>query len=172
MGDPQIGCSGSVSSDLAGWQNTLTQALTKFPNTSFILGAGDQVEDASSEDQYDAFFTPAELTSTPYIPTIGNHDNGALYAYHFNSPNESAEYGQTSAGGDYWFTYGNTLYMVLNSNNQSALSHDTFVGQAIAAAGGDAAWKVVMFHHSIYSSATPSDDTDICTRFSTSMTST
>ena len=164
VGDPQIGCSGSVSSDLAGWQNTLTQALTKFPNTSFILGAGDQVEDASSEDQYDAFFTPAELTSTPYIPTIGNHDNGALYAYHFNSPNESAEYGQTSAGGDYWFTYGNTLYMVLNSNNQSALSHDTFMGQAIAAAGSDVVWKVVMFHHSIYSSATHSDDTDIVSR--------
>lgn len=165
MGDPQIGSSGNEVSDTAGWQNTVTQSLTRFPNTSFILSAGDQVESSSSESQYDGFFSPEELLSTPLVPTIGNHDNGTLYQYHYNSPNESDTYGTTSAGGDYWFTYGNTLYMVLNSNNQSATSHEAFIGQAIMAnAGNDIKWRVVMFHHSIYSSASHSTDSDILSR--------
>ncbi|NCB52764.1 MAG: hypothetical protein EOM54_12955, partial [Clostridia bacterium] len=152
VGDPQIGCS-NTATDTAAWQTTLTTALATFPNTSFILSAGDQVETSTSESQYDGFFAPAELLSVPLVPTIGNHDNGALYAYHYNSPEESAFYGTTSAGGDYYFTYGNTLYMVLNSNNQSATSHDVFIGETITAAGSGIKWKVVMLHHSIYSSA-------------------
>jgi uncharacterized protein YjdB len=165
VGDPQIGSSGNITSDQSGWQSTLTNALGAFPDTSFILSAGDQVETATSESQYDGFFAPAELSSLPLVPAIGNHDNGsALYARHYNSPNESDTYGTTAAGGDYWFTYGDTLYMVLNSNNQSTLSHETFIGEAIAAAGDDIVWKVVMFHHSIYSSASHSTDSDILTR--------
>ncbi len=164
VGDPQIGSSGSITNDTAGWQNTLNQALSSFPNTSFILSAGDQVQTSSSEAQYSSFFDPDQLLSTPLIPTIGNHDNSALYSYHFNSPNESTTYGTTSAGGDYSFVYGNTLYMVLNSNNESVTSHDVFMQQAINAAGTGIQWKIVMFHHSIYSSATHSTDGDILSR--------
>ena len=164
VGDPQIGASDNVGNDRAGWQTTLTNALTKFPETSFILSAGDQVESASSTTYYDSFFTPTELRSMPLVPTIGNHDNGSLYKDHFSSPNESGTYGTTSAGGDYWFKYGNTLYMNLNSNNQSVASHEEFMKQTLDAEGGDVTWKVVMFHHSIYSSASHSDDNDILTR--------
>ena len=42
-GDPQIGSSGNIAKDTEGWVNTLTKALEKFPNTSFIQSAGDQV---------------------------------------------------------------------------------------------------------------------------------
>jgi 2',3'-cyclic-nucleotide 2'-phosphodiesterase (5'-nucleotidase family)/uncharacterized protein YjdB len=164
VGDPQIGSSGNVESDTSGWKETVTKALSLFADTSFILSAGDQVEANGNETQYAGFFAPEELTSVPLIPTIGNHDNGSLYQYHYNSPNESAAYGTTSAGGDYWFTYGNTLYMILNSNNQSATSHEAFIGDAITAAGSDIVWKIVMFHHSIYSSASHSTDGDILSR--------
>ncbi len=165
MGDPQIGSSGNTAGDTAGWVNTVAKSLEAFSDTRFILSAGDQVETSTSEPQYEGFFSPPELKSVPLVPTIGNHDNNALYSRHYNSPNESGQYGTTSAGGDYWFTYGNTLYMVLNSNNQSATSHDAFIGQAILAnSGKDIQWKVVMFHHSIYSSASHSDDSDILSR--------
>jgi hypothetical protein len=49
--------------------------------------------------------------------------------------------------------------MVLNTNNDSALSHSEFMGQAIGA-NPDAVWKVVVFHHSLYSSARHVDDVD------------
>lgn len=158
VGDPQIGASRDVDSDAAGWTETVTAALTKFKRTSFILSAGDQVESSTSDAQYDAFLGAEELTSVPFAPTIGNHDKSELYAYHFNVPNESTEYGVTeNVGGDYWFTYGKTLFMVLNSNNSSALAHSEFMTQAIEA-NPQAKWRVVVFHHSIYSSARHVDD--------------
>ncbi len=163
VGDPQIG-SGGYLNGMDGWQDTVTEALTAYPNTSFIISAGDQVNTSTNEEEYDGFFSPEELTSMPLIPAVGNHDNNALYSYHYNSPNESETYGTTSAGGDYWFTYGSTLYMVLNSNNQSAASHDAFMQEAISAAGDGITWTVVMFHHSIYSSASHSTDGDILSR--------
>lgn len=163
VGDPQIGSTDLVT-DTAGWLDTLDKALGSFPNSSFILSAGDQVNVKTSEDEYTGFFSSSKLSSTPLAPTIGNHDNGSLYKYHYNSPNESIDYGTTDAGGDYWFKYGNTLYMVLNSNNKSATSHDAFIGNTIADAGDNIQWKFVMFHHSIYSSAAHSEDSDILSR--------
>lgn len=164
VGDPQIGCSGSIIDDMDGWEETVTTAMTSFPESSFILSAGDQVETAASEAQYDAFFNAGELVSLPLVSTIGNHDNNALYSYHFNSPNESEEYGVTDAGGDYYFRYGNTLFMVINSNNTSATSHEASLTEAIENAGDGIIWKAVMFHHAIYSSATHSTDADILSR--------
>ncbi len=162
VGDPQIGASRNEDSDAEGWATTVTAALTKFENTSFILSAGDQVEDGDSDTQYDGFFSAEELTSMPLAPANGNHDKNILYAYHFNVPNESelgqmtatAEDGETalSYGGDYWFTYGKALFMVINTNNSSATSHSEFLAEAIGA-NSDAKWKVVVFHHSLYSSA-------------------
>ncbi len=156
VGDPQIGASRDAESDGEGWATTVTAALTSFPTTSFILSAGDQVESSTSDTQYDAFLSATELTSLPFAPAIGNHDTSELYAYHFNVPNES-ELGATDGGGDYWFTYGDTLFMVLNTNNDSALSHSEFMTEAIEA-NADVRWKVLVFHHSIYSSARHVDD--------------
>jgi len=164
VGDPQIGSSGSVSDDQDGWGLSVTTALSQFPNSSFILSVGDQINNSSSEDEYSAFFSPDELATIPFVTCIGNHDDNSLYQYHYNVPNESEDYGTTDAGGDYWFTYSNTLFMVLNSNNQSATSHETFIESAISDAGNNIIWKVVVLHHSIYSSARHSTDSDIISR--------
>ena len=153
VGDPQVGASGDPAADGLAWEETVTRALTTYPETSFFLSVGDHVQAGGSERQYELFFTPVELRCVPFAPTIGNHDGSSLYARHFNVPNESTSYGRTVAGYDYWFTYGNTLYMVLNSNNRSVEEHDAFMEKAIAAAGDDVVWKIVMFHHAIYSSA-------------------
>jgi predicted phosphodiesterase len=161
VGDPQIGSSGSVSSDQEGWEDTVTQAISTFEDSCFILSVGDQVNDSDDEDQYTAFFAPEELTNVPFVSVIGNHDNASLYQSHFNSPNESSDYGITDAGGDYYFTYGNALFMVLNTNNSSVTSHQEFIENTIADADSDIVWKIVVFHHSIYSSAKHSADKDI-----------
>lgn len=161
VGDVQIGA-GNTSTDILGWQDTMTQAVEEFPEASLLLSLGDQVETSSNETEFTGFFSPKELRSLPVAPLLGNHDNGSVnYGYHFNLPNLSSEYGITNPGSsDYYFTYGNTLVMVLNSNNTSCAGHEAFIQETVAA-NPDADWKVVMFHHDIYGSASHSLESSI-----------
>jgi hypothetical protein len=162
VGDPQIGSSGNITSDTAGWVNTMLKATAKFPDVNFLMSAGDQVENNNNESQYTGFFKPDQLLNLPLATALGNHDNGANnYSYHFNQPNLSSQYGVTTPGSsDYYFTYGSALFMVLNSNNTSGATHRSFIDTATKA-NPNAAWKIVMFHHSIYSSASHSTESSI-----------
>lgn len=159
MGDPQIGSSKDIEADSKEWNHTLTKAFEKFPNSSFILSAGDQINQSTSEEEYAGYFAPTVLKQLPIATTVGNHDDSVFYRYHFNVPNEST-LGSTSAGGNYYFTHGDTLIMVLNTNNPDGEQHRAFVRNAVEAAP-DAKWKVVMFHQSIYSAAKHSQSDSI-----------
>ncbi|PZD97093.1 hypothetical protein DNH61_04165 [Paenibacillus sambharensis] len=159
IGDPQIG-SGNLAADAAGWTDTLNKAAGMFPDYSFIMSAGDQVNIATSESQYEQYFSPGVLRRLPVATTAGNHDNAVNYTYHFNQPNESKAYGVTAAGGNYYYTYGDALFMVLNTNNNNGASHKAFLQQA-AAAHPNAKWKFVTLHHSIYSAASHSTESYI-----------
>lgn len=161
VGDSQIGA-GSTDSDIEGWNETLKTISSKF-NADFLLSGGDQVNTASNETQYTGYINEL-FTSLPSATTIGNHDSGsAAYNQHFNLPNESADKGQTTAGSDYWFVYENTLFINLNSNDRSTAEHKAFIEEAIAA-NPNVKWKTVVFHHSIFSTASHVDDGDIITR--------
>ncbi|WP_336775936.1 metallophosphoesterase [Paenibacillus sp. MMO-58] len=160
VGDPQIGAGGNAVTDGAGWANTLNKATQMFPDMSYIMSAGDQVNTASSETEYTNFLNPSQLRNLPVATVVGNHDGAVNYKYHYNQPNESAQYGTTVAGGDYYYTYGETLFMVLNSNSSNSASHEAFMKDAIAA-NPNARWKIVTFHHSIYSAASHATDTEI-----------
>ena len=164
-GDPQIGASGNADSDTQGWDKTLgiIADSTQFDGVDFLLSAGDQVNTANNEDQYNGYLDHDELLSLPVATVVGNHDSSSnAYDQHFNVPNES-ELGVTNAGGDYWFVYNNTLFLALNSNSMSTAEHKAFMEQAIAEAG-DVDWKVVTFHHSVYSVASHAVDGDILQR--------
>jgi len=183
VGDPQIGAntSGSLEPpaqksnvqayDSIGWINTMAIATQKVSNASFMLSLGDQIDNTSSQAgadvQYVAYFSPAQMQGLPVANIDGNHDFGLgqYYGYHYNLPNLSTLYGATQFGndGDYWFTYGQALFIVLNSNNLSATTHDVFIGQAIAA-NPNATWKIVSFHHALYSCADHAFDSDILFR--------
>jgi hypothetical protein len=172
VGDPQLGASGNIGSDLTGWQATLQAA--PLGTASFLLSLGDEVDNQTSQSgadlQYDAYSYPAQLLGIPVATIDGNHDYalGQYYGYHYNQPNQSTQYGATQYGndGDYWFRYGSALFMMLNSNTESAATHGVFIGQAIAA-NQDAKWRVVAFHHSLYSDANHTFDSDILFRRST-----
>lgn len=155
LSDAQIGASTKIDSDKVSWEKTLSSALGKVSNASFILSGGDQV-DYFLESEYDAFLASPLLRSVPIAPTVGNHENlssSPLNSYHYYEPNESSQYGITPAGGDYWFRYGSALFIVLNTNNSNVKEHDAFIGQA-KAANSDSEFTVLMYHQSIYSSAT------------------
>lgn len=155
VADPQIGASGDIAEDQRGWERTLRQAIDRSPDSSFILSAGDQVDARYSEKEYAAYFAPEPLRNYPTATTIGNHDDTYHYAYHFNVPNENWELGNyDNSGGDYYFSYGDTLFMNLNSNSQNPEEHIQFMEEtAEATAGRDWKWKILVFHHSIYSAA-------------------
>lgn len=165
VGDPQIGAS-STDADTESWANTLNVATTAFPDYSFLLSAGDQVNTASNEEQYAGFLGNDYMTSLATATVIGNHDTGgAAYSEHFNNPNVS-EYGTTTAGSDYWFVYNNVLFMCLNSNStgtDSVAEHKALMEEAIAA-NPDVDWKIVVFHHSIFSAASHATNSDIISR--------
>ena len=80
---------------------------------------------------------------------------------HYNNPNafdtsgykNKTQYteGKTAAGTDYYYTYGNTLFIVLDTNNYNCATHENVMRKAIKE-NPDAKWKVVMFHQDIYGS--------------------
>jgi predicted phosphodiesterase len=133
-----------------------------------VICAGDQVDDPYNEEQYADYFSPGRLKQIPFATAVGNHDASELYRYHFHVPNESS-FGRTSAGGDYWFAYGDALFMVLNTNKKDGEGKAAVrnVGEHIAfmketlEKNQKAKWKFVVFHHSIYSAANHSQDRDI-----------
>lgn len=164
VGDPQIGA-GNIIGDIAGWENTLNTVAenTALSDVSFLLSAGDQVNTASDEGQYDGYLDHKVLTALPAATVIGNHDNASnAYGQHFNIANESDQYGKTNAGGDYYFVYNNVLFLMLNSNAQSAADvagHKAFMEQAIEATKNEnIQWKVVAFHHTLFTVASHAHD--------------
>ena len=179
VGDPQIGASGSqgqgtaddinIAVDTFNWNKTLEQAKITAPNASFILSAGDQIDyagvDSSDgknvrESEYAGFTYPALLRMLPLATTIGNHESkGTDYKYHYNNPNSEDGLGSTNSGSDYYFSYGNVLFISLNSNNRNTVEHRELLKKAVES-NPDAKWKVVMFHHDIYGSGQPHSDTD------------
>lgn len=161
-GDPQIGASGNATNDTEGWGKTLKDSVDKF-NPNFILSAGDQVNTASNESQYSGYLEHDELTKVPQATTVGNHDSSSnAYLQHFNLPNVTDK-GATTAGSDYWYVYNNTLFMDINTNNMSTAKHQAFMEKAINA-NPNIRWKVVVFHHSVYSVANHAVESDILQR--------
>ena len=165
FGDPQLGASGNVTSDAAGWADTLDIATQSYPDAELLFSAGDQVETAPNEQQYELFLAPEQMQSIPFVATNGNHDVGSkAYEQHFNLPNEDLTAGAgglTTSGGDYWFIYKDVLFININSNSRDYDSHNAFMEKVIAEQGENATWCVLAFHHSIYSVASHYDDGDI-----------
>ncbi|MBA8817184.1 hypothetical protein FHX48_002282 [Microbacterium halimionae] len=168
FGDPQLGASGNLQRDGAGWLDTLNVATESYPDAELLFSAGDQVESAANESQYESLFAPEQMQSIPFVATNGNHDVGSkAYEQHFNVPNEDLTAGagsSTSSGGDYWFIYKDVLFVNLNSNSRDYASHNAFMDKVIAEQGDKASWRVLAFHHSIYSVAAHSNDGDILDR--------
>lgn len=185
VGDPQIGSSSSnvaagqesaqgqdaaTRNDTFNWNNTINTALKQNPNLSFIVSAGDQIQTRDkknpsqlykkNEIEYAGYLSPRALMSLPVATTIGNHDApSGNYSFHFNNPNAS-ELGKTEAGGDYYFRYGNSLFIMLNTNNYNMAEHRQLIEQAIDE-NQDATWKVITLHQDIYGSGEHSNEPEI-----------
>ena len=179
VGDPQVGASKGQTQDGAelvpddgvantaarndgfSWNRTLNTALAENPDVNFVISAGDQVNKtgAAKEEEYASYLSADALASLPVATTIGNHDSlNPDYAYHFNNPNNT-ENGKTAAGGDYYYSYGEGLFIVLNTNNYNVAEHQNTIEEAVKAYP-DAKWRIVTIHQDIYGSGLDHSDTD------------
>lgn len=188
VGDPQIGASkkqtsseqdvmnskadGGAEDNLAArndgynWNKVLKEAMEDHPDVSFMVSAGDQVNDGTNEREYAAYLGAEALTSLPVSTTIGNHDSSSnQYTLHYNNPNAftdaDTQYteGKTAAGTDYYYTYGNVLFIVLDTNNYNCATHENVIKKAVSE-NKNAKWRVVMFHQDIYGSGLDHSDSD------------
>lgn len=183
VGDPQIGASTDqlnisnkeyyAMNDSYNWYHTLNNAVKKFPNLSFIMSAGDQInqsgvsKDADKLEQqieYAGFLNPSVLRSLPVATTIGNHDSKSVnYSNHFNYPNKQTSdantASKTTAGTDYYFTYGNTLFISIDTNNYNVATHENVIKEATEK-NPSAKWRILMFHQDIYGSGYDHSDSD------------
>ena len=188
VGDPQIGSSNelkgaateefynaqsaAVANDAFNWNTTLNQAMEKTGNkASFVLSSGDQIQSTKkkspnkaawgSEIEYSGYLIPEVLKNLPVATTVGNHDaDNANYTYHFNRTNASELGSNKVVGGDYYFKYGNALFIMLNTQDTNVAEHKQFIEQTVAA-NKDCKWRIVTLHQDIYGSAEHSNEPEI-----------
>lgn len=113
------------------WNNVLNEALEDHSDVSFLVSAGDQVNYGSNEREYAGYLGAKALTFLPVATTIGNHDSVSNRdSLHFNNPNAFSDtdtnyiQGKTKAGTDYYYRYGNVLFIVLDTNNYNCATHE------------------------------------------------
>lgn len=180
--DPQIGsCKSQINSeeeamsgsaaarnDSYNWNQIISNAV-EYHDISFLISAGDQVDDSSKEYEYAGFLSPTVMASLPLASTIGNHDTASQsYTWHFNNPNsfdvnneENASYveGYSEAGTDYYYRYGDALFIVLDTNNDNCKTHENVIAKAVKE-NSDCKWRIVTMHHDIYGSGADHSDSD------------
>ena len=160
----------AVRNDTFNWNYTLERAYAKTGNTaSFILSSGDQIQTNAekvkdgtvSEMEYAGYLSPDIMKSVPVATTVGNHDaDNANYTYHFNTANLSGLGDNGYVGGDYYFTYGDALFIILNTQDTNVSEHKQFIEQTVAA-NPDCKWRIVTLHQDIYGSAEHSNEPEI-----------
>lgn len=166
LSDPQIGASGvensdeSIKNDGIAWENAINKITNHFEDAHFIISGGDQVNNGGYESQYAQFFAPDIMSSITLSAIAGNHDDLPNYSQHFNNPNSSS-YGSSAAGeGDFWYVYNDVLFLNLNTNSENLSEHKAFLEDAVAQ-NPHVLWKVVVFHHSIFSTTYHSTENNV-----------
>ena len=154
IGDIQIGGqteSREVQSDIGyTWNSILAEALTKNPDVSFLVSPGDNTSTGKTADEWQTLLKPKVLRNLPLALAIGNHDKkGLTYNYYTNMPNEF--YGEyfTGIDRDFWFRYGDVLYLFFDACSSSAADHMAMAEQAVKE-NPDAKWRIGVMHQALF----------------------
>lgn len=159
FGDPQLGA--YDQDDMELWDSSVKTIIDTIGKTDFIISAGDQV-DGSDEMQtviktYSDFRYPAAFKEIPVKTVKGNHDAKGITADFYD-----AQFIYSDESDDYWFTYQDTLFIGLDSNNKQYEEHRDFIEEAINQA--QKKWVIVVMHHSIFSSGEHASDDSMIER--------
>ncbi|MFL1422152.1 metallophosphoesterase [Staphylococcus ureilyticus] len=158
VADPQLGASGDLVADNAGWQNTVNQMAQLNKNPDFLMSLGDQVNLPWDEKAYSGFIEAKGMENFTVVPTLGNHDRAnKAYSEHFNIPNLQNG-GKNLASSDFYFTHNDTLFVSLNSESLDYKGHEETMKRAIAdTKDQNPKWIVALTHRNPYSAGKHSD---------------
>ena len=132
------------------WNNVLEKALGDNPDIAYLLSPGDNTNTGKAKEEWQSFLMPPCLRSLPQALAIGNHDKkGKTYHYYTNMPNEYYGKGFFGLDRDFWFRYGDVLYLVFDSTSGSAPDHIAMAKEAVAK-NRDTKWRIGLIHHGIY----------------------
>jgi len=132
------------------WQSVLDEALTKNPDISFLLSPGDNTSTGKAADEWQTLLMPEYTRSLPLALAIGNHDKkGMMYEYYTHMPNEFFGQYFTGLDRDFWFRYGDVLYLVFDACSGSAADHRAMAAEAVEA-NPDAKWRIGVMHQGLY----------------------
>ena len=132
------------------WNNVLAEALKQNPDISYLVSPGDNTSTGETAKEWQTLLMPQSIRSLPLALAIGNHDKkGMMYNYYTNMPNEY--YGRFFSGldRDFWFRYGDVVYLVFDSTSGNAPDHMAMAKEAIEQ-NKDAKWRIGVVHHGIY----------------------
>lgn len=125
------------------------------PDAAFVINTGDVVESPTIGRFKNFFAAIANLAlSHPYLAVIGNHEKGHPRYYEFLS----LPSGGGKAGEEWWsFDYGDVHLLGLDSNALTGSQAIKLMKEQMEwvredLANSDAKFKIVLFHHPIYSS--------------------
>ncbi len=162
MSDPQSG----MERQYKVWANVVDTAFNMYPDASFIVTTGDQVDHGDNFNQWKWLFNTAadDLMNTVLMPTAGNHEEHGTFALEENFVLPSHPEQDEETGTYYSFTYNNALFMILNANNlneDEGFSDEQIAWIKATAAASDAEWKFVATHKALYSNGSHYDDDDV-----------
>ena len=154
IGDIQIGGqtedSSKQSLDGYTWNNVLATALADRPDIAYLVSPGDNTSTGKTADEWQTLLMPSALRSLPTALAIGNHDKkGFAYNYYNNLPNEF--YGEYFEGldRDFWFRYGDVLYLFFDATSSCAADHMAMAKEAVEA-NPDAKWRIGIMHQALF----------------------
>jgi len=160
---------GSDESDFAHWSANINSIIDTYGNEiSFVVDAGDFVNNGLNEAEWKMCLNTAAMRKTTLVPVTGNHegyDYAGSFENHFTVENQPNAI--TSKGSYYSFDYENVHFVVLNTDEKenedlSKAQLAWFEDDLVKATNSDSTkWIIVVLHRSLYSSGDHSTDGDV-----------
>ena len=145
---------GDSRTNLADWQAVANAAVVN--QSDFVMFGGD-ITNSGIGSEYDSWFdnAPNFIENRVFYHTIGNHEivsDPSLVNYKglYTMPGNE-EY--------FSFTYGNAIFLVINSEKPSDAAQLAWLHSTLAANTGKT-WKFVMFHRPFYTSPSHTGEMD------------
>ena len=162
FGDPQVG----LKSD---WPRVVRQAYQKSPDCSFMLYAGDIINKAGHDIEWEDWFKAGSylFATVPQVLTPGNHDYNKLDI----DPHWKAQFSQPTNGPDgikgtcFFIDYPNLRLISIDSAADSELEHEDGIAMKSQKAWLDSVlrtntknWVIVTTHLPFYSTKASRDN--------------
>ena len=160
---------GDAQNDIRSmWSRIIREAHADAPRASFLLHAGDLINQANEDGEWGDWFRAGHWINAmmPSIATPGNHEYASnddddvrklsrhwqpTFAFPSNGPKDLKET-------VYYLDYQGTRFISLNTNEHEALQAD-WVEQVLSK--NPNRWTIITYHHPMYSSGQGRDNVEL-----------